>query len=204
MCYRFAYGDVEKSLKKYNLKLRDEAIDRLKDPFSVFPGDYAPIVYKEEEAGGILIADTFKWGLLPFWAKDEKLGKKLFNARSETISQKPSFKTSFNKMRCIVPVVGFYETWREGKNKKPYYFYLKDEEPFSLAGLYNVWHDIPTFTVITMPSNVTIQSIHDRMPLVLNSETEKLWLDKGNDSAILRSLTSTDNSINLIKLLKAN
>ena len=168
MCYRFAYGDVEHVTAKYKVQLSSEALSRLGDPLNVFPSDYAPIIFNSKEAK--LIADTMKWGLVPFWAKDQKIGLKLFNARVETIAEKPSFRSSVEHYRCLVPVETFNESMQVDKAKKQFVFSNPKSESFSLVGLFSEWTNpdtktvLKTFTVITMPAGQSVKLVHDRMP----------------------------------------
>jgi len=132
---------------------------------------------------------TMIWGLIPFWTKTmsdaEKLRVQTMNARSETIFEKPSFRSAIRKRRCIIPADGFFE-WRcyHGKNY-PYYIYLKNHDIFSIAGIWEAWKNpetestILTFSVITCEANPLMQKIHNkkkRMPVILPKEQEKQWL----------------------------
>jgi putative SOS response-associated peptidase YedK len=123
-----------------------------------------------------------KWGFIPHWAKDEKMAHKMINARGETIADKPSFRSSFKKQRCLVVADGFYE-WRKGeKVKVPLYIRLRSKKPFGFAGLYSVWHspkgqDICTSTIITTDSNELVAPIHNRMPVIIPKDARKVWLD---------------------------
>lgn len=194
MCYRFAYGDVESVQSKYKVQLSQDALDRLGDPLNVYPSEYAPIIIKNQESQ-VLTADTFKWGLIPFWAKDEKIGRKLFNARLETLNQKSSFKDSYQKRRCLVPAIGFYETDHSKKEKEPHFFLSKDKTPFSFAGLYSQWNGTSTFTIITVPADKYVRPVHDRMPFILSSNDEKQWLDSGDNPLVLEKLLVPDYSL---------
>lgn len=194
MCYRFAYGDVESVQSKYKVQLSQDALDRLGDPLNVYPSEYAPIIIKNQESD-VLIADTFKWGLIPFWAKDEKIGRKLFNARIETLNQKPSFKDSYQKHRCLVPAIGFYETNHSKKENKPHFFSPRDKKLLSFAGLYSQWNGITTFTIITVPADKYVKPIHDRMPFILSGNEEKIWLNSGDNPLILKKLLTPDYSL---------
>ena len=111
--------------------------------FNVAPTQAVLTVY---ETQGERWLDTFHWGLVPFWAKDPKIGSRMINARAETIAEKNSFKRSFAKKRCIIPADGFYEWKRvEGqKRKQPMYLTTIDESPFAFAGLWEVWKDSNT------------------------------------------------------------
>lgn len=139
------------------------------------------------------VLDQYKWGLVPGWAKDASLGNRLFNARGETVAEKPSFRGAFKSRSCAVPVDGFYE-WdhRPGRDKQPNYFTRRDGEPLILAGLYERWHDpegpsddvLMTCTIITTAPNEDLDEIHDRMPVVLDGDDLDTWLDvKGHDPA---------------------
>lgn len=124
------------------------------------------------------------WGLIPKWAKDSKIGSKLINARAETVAEKPAFKSAFRKRRCLVLADGFYE-WQQQENKKqkqPYYFFLKDGQPFAFAGLWEQWEDasgevIDSCTLLTTDANELMRPVHNRMPVILNPKDYERWLD---------------------------
>lgn len=129
----------------------------------------------------------YRWGLIPFWAKDIAIGNKLINARAETISEKPSFKNSFRHKRCLVLSDGFYE-WKHiaGKEKVPYRIVRKDLSPFAMAGLWDIWKDadgreLNSFTIVTTSANSLVSQLHSRMPVILHPEHEKLWLSESNE-----------------------
>lgn len=124
-----------------------------------------------------------RWGLIPPWAKDEKIGYKLINARAETLVEKPSFRDAFQKRRCLVIADSFYE-WKqhEDKTKTPMRIKLKSSELFAMAGLWERWKSpagktIFTCTVITTKPNELMKNIHDRMPVILRPEDENTWLN---------------------------
>ena len=134
-----------------------------------------------------------KWGLIPHWTKTEqeaaKIRKMTLNARSETIFSLPSFRTSIMSKRCLIPSTGYFEFHHEGKEAIPNYIFLKNEEIFSLGGVYEQWQNpatkeiITTFSVITVPANELCTQIHNggknpfRMPLIIPQENEEKWLD---------------------------
>jgi len=133
------------------------------------------------------ILDRYRWGLLPGWAKDPALSNRLFNARGETVAEKPSFRSAFAKRPCVVPVDGFYE-WdhRAGRAKQPHFFTRADGDVLCFAGLYEFWRDpeLPedaparqTCTIITTTPNEDMDEIHDRMPVVLERDEWSTWLD---------------------------
>ena len=130
--------------------------------------------------------DYYNWGLVPFWAKDPSIGSRMINARSETLMEKPSFKSAFKRKRCLIPATGFYE-WKavEGqKTKTPMYIQLKTGKPFAFAGLWDRWESkegstILSCTIITTSPNELVGQIHNRMPVILNPENYSLWLETG-------------------------
>lgn len=143
-----------------------------------------PIVTSDQEL------QSFRWGLIPFWTKDEKQADEIkrmtLNARADTIFSKPSFREPIMKKRCIVPSTGYFEWRHEGNKKIPYYIYVKDEPIFSMAGVYDSWLDkatgeiINTFSIITTEANPLTDYIHNtkhRMPAILSAENEKRWLN---------------------------
>lgn len=123
-----------------------------------------------------------KWGLIPRWAKDPKIGNSLINARSETLEHKPAFREALRKGRCLVLADGFYEWKSTGGRKVPYRIELKNRNPFAMAGLCSTWKDptgkdVDTFTIITTRANEIVGSIHDRMPVIFIPEQETKWID---------------------------
>lgn len=139
------------------------------------------------DGAGDRTLDTYTWGLLPSWAKDPSMGNKLFNARAETITEKPSFRSAFASRPCVIPVDGFYE-WdhREGREKQPHYFTRRDGDPLLLAGITEVWRNPAdpdaeprrTCSVITTTPNDDMEGLHERMPVVLTTHSSATWLDR--------------------------
>ncbi|MDZ8078268.1 MAG: SOS response-associated peptidase [Nostoc sp. DcaGUA01] len=122
------------------------------------------------------------WGLIPSWAKDPGMGAKLINARAETVAEKPAFRSAFKHRRCLVLADGFYEWQRQQGKKQPFYFRLQDGKPFAFAGLWERWHspakeEIISCTILTTSANELLQPIHERMPVILESQDYDLWLD---------------------------
>lgn len=138
-----------------------------------------------------------RWGLIPFWAKDKKIGYKMINARSETIQEKPSFRDPVRKRRCLVIADSFYEWKREGKQKQPLRILRTDDSYLVMAGIWSNWRDpatdenLSTFSVITTTPNADMQGIHDRMPVVFpTSEGWEEWLDPQLTPARITALLS--------------
>jgi len=125
------------------------------------------------------------WGLIPHWAKDTAIGKKMINARAETLSDKPSFRTPFRKNRCLIVADGFYEWKKESsKAKTPYFIRMKNRQPFAFAGLWDRWVNkederdiILSSTIITTEPNQLVAGIHNRMPVILHPDFYELWLN---------------------------
>ena len=124
-----------------------------------------------------------RWGLVPRWAKDLSIGYKTFNARSETVHEKPSFKAAFKSRRCLIPASGFYEWDKLGRSRQPYYVSRSDGRPLALAGLWEAWADrqsgevLESCTILTTSANQTLGRIHDRMPVIIEQDDCGLWLD---------------------------
>lgn len=133
---------------------------------------------------------AFHWGLVPFWVKSEEQAKEIenmtINAKADTVFEKPSFRHSIMSKRCIVPSTGFFEWRHEGKDKIPYFIQVKNEDIFSMAGIFDVWNNPQTgkiyhsFSIITSEANSLMEYIHNtkkRMPVILSSEDEQRWID---------------------------
>ncbi len=124
-----------------------------------------------------------QWGLIPSWSKDEKIGFKLINARAETLAEKPSFQNAYKQRRCLIIADSFYEWKRiDQQTKIPMRIKLKSAKLFAMAGIWERWkspkgNTLYTCSVVTTIPNKLMQGIHDRMPVILNPETEKLWLN---------------------------
>jgi putative SOS response-associated peptidase YedK len=123
----------------------------------------------------------YKWGLIPSWSKDASAASKMINARSESVAEKPSFRSAFKRRRCIIPTDGYYEWRQQGGEKIPQFIHFKDREVFGMAGLWEVWNspdgsEVRTCTIITTDANDFMQSIHTRMPVILHKEDYATWL----------------------------
>ncbi len=125
-----------------------------------------------------------RWGLVPFWAKDLKIGSRMINARSETVAIKPAFRSAFKSRRCLVLADGFFEWKKEGTQKQPFYITRTDELPFCMAGLWERWTNkesseaIETCTILTTMANEIMRPLHDRMPVILDQRGHAPWLDR--------------------------
>ena len=144
---------------------------------------------------GIRELRQLRWGLIPAWAKDPKIGYKLINARAETVADKPSFRAAFRLRRCLILADGFYE-WQQldgSRHKQPYFIGLQDERLFAFAGLYEQWHSpdgevVDTCTIITTTANELVEPIHARMPVILAPQDYPQWLDPNGAAPDLQAL----------------
>ena len=159
--------------------------------YNIAPTSPVPVV-KTTELGRIIT--LHHWGLIPSWAKDPALGARLSNARGETVADKPSFRTSFRRRRCLIPADGFYE-WqaRPGASKQPWLIRPASGATLAFAGLWDLWegHEgcLESCTIITTAANALMAPIHDRMPVVLQARDWAFWLDpKTADLARLQAL----------------
>lgn len=182
MCGRFQLSVKGKQIsERFNV----EVFDELYTPnFNCAPWQKLPVITNNQP--GTL--RFFRWGLIPFWAKDAKIGFRNINARSETINEKPSFKNAFRKRRCLIPANGFYE-WGKDMGKTPFRIFLKDENLFAIAGIWETWKDaenraIDSFSIITTSANSLVADIHHRMPVILKPEDEQSWLTENDGSAL--------------------
>lgn len=152
----------------------------LEPTYNLAPTDEAAVVVERGDRRAIR---AYRWGLIPSWAKDEKIASKLFNARAETLATSGAFRESFRRRRCIVPADAFYEWQRQGGARQPFLIRRADGAPLALAGLWSGWHDpeteqvIRTFTIVTTTANRTLSAVHDRMPVMLAREHWARWLD---------------------------
>ncbi len=178
MCGRFAQRKpIQDILERFNILDPEEVL--FEPRYNIAPTQYSPVVIIENDQR---ILRLMKWGLVPFWSKDLKTGYKMINARSEGIETKPSFKNPLKKRRCLVITDGFYEWHRiDKKNKVPYFTTLKDHKPFAFAGMWDRWEKgdepLETFTIITTGANKLMETIHNRMPVILHEKDESRWLD---------------------------
>jgi putative SOS response-associated peptidase YedK len=156
--------------------------------YNVAPTQEAAVV-RVPAPGTARHLDFLRWGLVPYWADDLKIGNRMINARSEGVADKPAYRYSFRKQRCLIPTDGFYEWKKEGKLKQPYHIRRKDRGPFAFAGLWARWkpkgeigaEPLDTFTILTTDANELIQPLHNRMPVILDSASFDLWLDPAVD-----------------------
>ncbi len=195
MCGRVVTTSSPKELSRYLGAA--EIVDVLGgEDHNLAPTGRLPLVWVQAREGhggrGLLrVLGTARWGLVPKWVDRPEIGAKMFNARAETVADKPAFRAAYAKRRCLIPVDGFYE-WgvgRENHAKQPWYIYRPDGDPLVLAGLWECWSppdtqegELKTCTVITVPANNDLRPVHHRMPALLPPEDWSEWLDPGEAS----------------------
>ena len=187
MCGRFSLTtDIESIQQQFDFTLAETIVPR----YNIAPSQQVLTVTSTNDRRK---GQTMRWGLIPFWAKDTKIGYKLINARSETVDEKASFKHAFKRRRCLILCDGFYE-WEKIRNKKqPYRFHMKDEKPFAMAGLYEEWtkgeEQITSCTILTTIPNELTKKVHDRMPVILPQNAYDFWLEPNmDDTEYLKSM----------------
>jgi putative SOS response-associated peptidase YedK len=170
----------------------EQQVDEHEPLYNVAPRTEVPVVRDRE---GRRYLTRVRWGLIPSWAKDAKIGDRMINARAETLATANSYKRAFEKHRCIIPADGFYE-WKQvpaaggaKPKKQPFFIHRRDGEPMALAGLWAAWKDpdegedadwTRTCVIITTAANAKLAPVHDRMPVILPPEAWDTWLDPEN------------------------
>ena len=178
MCGRFTLtvnpADLQDTFSDFNFPAK------FAPRFNIAPSQPVLAIPNDEK----YTADFFVWGLIPMWAKDPEIGNRLINARGETLAEKPSFRGSYRHKRCLILSDGFYE-WKafgSRKTKTPYYIHMQDRKPFAIAGLWDHWESpdgssVKSCTIITTTPNDLMESIHDRMPVILHPRDYAKWLN---------------------------
>ncbi len=188
MCGRFAfYSPSEATAALFGVS----ASIAVEPRFNIAPSQYIAAIRETDDAGRELA--MFRWGLVPFWAKDPAIGNRMINARAETVAEKPSFRAAYRHRRCLVLADGFYEWKKEGAGKVPHFISLASGEPFAFAGLWESWQSketeelIQSTTLITTAANDFISTVHHRMPIILQPGTADRWL--AGDDALISEIT---------------
>ncbi|WP_091011992.1 MULTISPECIES: SOS response-associated peptidase [Paenibacillus] len=182
MCGRFTITDpIDAIMDRYYASIADGF--EYKPNYNAAPMQHIPTIIGSKDGNRL---GSLRWGLVPVWAKDDKIGNKMINARAETLNEKTSFKRLISSKRCIIPTNGFYEWKKEGSAKQPMRILMKDDSIFSLAGLYDTWTDpdgnkLSACTIITTEPNSLMEDIHNRMPAILRPDDEAEWLSRDND-----------------------
>jgi putative SOS response-associated peptidase YedK len=198
MCGRFTSSTPPAALAEF-FKVEETKTEDLGENFNVAPTARVYAVATDSEGDRQL--GTFKWGLVPGWAKDPSVGSKMINARAETVATKNAFRRPFLRKRCIIPADGFYEWQRKDAvpgakpDKQPMFIHSADGRPLAFAGMWEIWkgagdvEPIRSCTIITTAANDTMAPIHDRMPVILPPEAWDTWLDPDvQDPEVLQGL----------------
>jgi putative SOS response-associated peptidase YedK len=170
-----------------------EEVPELAPRYNIAPSQEVAVVRASGPEGRRQL-DLLRWGLIPFWAEDKALGNRMINARAETLADRPAFRWSFRKRRCLLVADGFFEWKRINGRKQPHYIRLRDRRPFGLAGLWDRWPDpdgpaIESCTVVTTQPNELLAGIHDRMPVIVAPDSFGRWLDPAvRDPKLLQNL----------------
>ena len=178
MCGRFGLFVTPEVLEEY-FSL-DDLVAAVEPRYNLTPGRAVAVVRERE---GQRRLEPLQWGLIPFWAKDATIGRKLVNARLDSLAEKPAYREAWQRRRCLIPASGFYE-WSEPKDgcKRPYFIRPGSEPLLALAGLWERWRTpagekLETCVIVTTDANAQLAPIHDRMPLLIPRDAHALWLD---------------------------
>ena len=177
MCGRYSLSKSKIDLEE---RFQAEMLADFKPRYNIAPTQLVPVITSESPKG----FSFFYWGITPDFGQNKPVAQKLINAKAETVHEKISFKSSFEKRRCLIPADGFYEWKKLGKKTKiPHRFTLREDELFSFAGIWEEYESLSgeiqhTFLILTTSPNEVVSEVHDRMPVILSKENEKKWLDK--------------------------
>lgn len=192
MCARYTMTKVAVDELAAELGIDLATAPAIEPSFNIAPTESSPIVLEDKEGARLL--KNARFGLVPHWAKDLKIGARMLNARSETVAEKPAFRDALVKHRCLVLADGFYEWRREGKLRIPLYFHLPGGELFAFAGLWAAWKSpsgewVTSFAILTREAEGEVRAIHDREPVVLSRDVYTYWLDREiKEPAIVKRL----------------
>jgi putative SOS response-associated peptidase YedK len=183
MCSRY-FLDADGNIIAYTFRV--PVNDRIRKRFNIAPTQEAPVVRVREGEREVAM---LRWGLVPYWAKDLKVGTKMINARAEGVETKPAFREAVKARRCIVPASGFFEWQGEPGRKQPFAITVGDQPLFALAGLWERWkppegEPVETFTIVTTDANEAVARIHDRMPVILPPDAVETWLTAPPEDAL--------------------
>lgn len=178
MCGRYSlFADFREIEERFGEATFEE--DEYEESYNIAPSQMVLSVINDGVKNRL---GYLKWGLVPSWAKDSKVGFKMINARAETVHEKPSFRAAFKKKRCLIVADSFYE-WKRTENRKvPMRIKMKNNELFAMAGLWESWKSpsgelVHTCTILTTEPNDLMSTIHDRMPVILKQKDEQTWLN---------------------------
>jgi putative SOS response-associated peptidase YedK len=186
MCARFQFAPPEEWVEEFGLG----EVPELPARYNIAPSQ--DVLAVRRAPAGEREARLLKWGLVPHWAEDPKVGARLINARAESVAARPAFRDSFRERRCLVPAQGFYEWKRFGRSREPWLVRLKDARTFAFAGLWDRWTRqgtaVESCALITTAPNPLVAPIHNRMPAILDHDAYAAWLDPHASEADLQRL----------------
>ena len=190
MCGRFAFFSPKQAvIDAFGVSFDFE----LRPRYNIAPSQNVVVLLSGES--GQSVAGEYRWGLVPFWAKDPAIGNRMINARAETIAEKPAYRQSFSRRRCLVLASGFYEWRKHANGKTPYFISRADGKPFGMAAIWDEWsrgeseaqNDIlRSCAIITAPANQFMQKLHDRMPVMMDGAGLENWLSSDSQPADLQ------------------
>lgn len=182
MCGRFS---LITDLPSLQTQFHFESYEEMEPRYNIAPSQNILVIGSN---GTKRVGSMMKWGLVPFWAKDTKIGYKMINAKAETLDGKASFRPLLKRRRCLILSDGFYEWKKEGTEKKPFRFTMENRKPFAMAGLWDSWTKgeelLYTCTIITTEANHTVKTIHERMPVILPEDSYDTWLDRAIEDPV--------------------
>jgi putative SOS response-associated peptidase YedK len=185
MCGRYVRRSDKQRIAEH-FHVHGPSVPDFGESFNVAPQTFQPVIRLNRDSGEREIV-LMRWGLIPFWAKDAKMGISTINAKAETVATAPTFREAFKSRRCLVPADAFYE-WQkiDAKTKQPFAIGMKDGSPYAFAGLWERWRDpatrepLETFTVITTDPNEVVEPMHNRMPVIIQPKDYDRWLTPGD------------------------
>lgn len=198
MCGRFTlrFG-MQKLIERFDLFEGLEGMADLPPRYNIAPTQEIVMLRQRDEPDSSRFASLARWGLIPSWSREIPKSAPLINARSETIAEKPSFRTAFKSQRCLIPADGYYE-WKEiAGQKQPYFIRRNDGEPFAFAGIWDRWRPrfavdaselVTSCSIVTTTANLLMEQLHDRMPVILPADKWDEWLDSTTPPDSLQNL----------------
>ena len=185
MCGRYVRRSDKQRIAEY-FHVHGPSIPDFGESYNIAPQTFQPVIRLNRDTGEREMV-LMRWGLIPFWAKDGKMGLRTINAKAETVGTAAAFREAFERRRCLVPADAFYEWQRiDAKTKQPFAIAMKDGTPYAFAGLWDRWRDpvrkepLETFTVITTDPNGLVEPLHNRMPVILLPKDYDRWLAPGD------------------------
>jgi putative SOS response-associated peptidase YedK len=181
MCGRYVRRSEKQRIAEH-FAVHGPSLPEFGPSYNIAPQTYQPVIRLNRDTGEREII-LMRWGLVPYWSRDARIGLRTINAKAETITRAPAFREAIKYRRCLVPADAFYEWVKtNAKSKQPFAIVLKSGEPYALAGLWEKWKDreaaadLLTFTVITTDPNELVQPMHDRMPVIIPERDYDRWL----------------------------